>query len=588
MEQPDTNDMRGLAIGISDFKRIRERDDFYVDKTGLIEFILDHDSVCAFLFTRPRRFGKSLNLSMIDAFFNMRYEGDRWFKGLKITENAAYREHLNGYPVVSMNLKDVLVGSIDEFLGSMRRTIRDLYDSHPCLSNSSALTEFQRKSYGSVVRMEDGPILEYAIRDLCDMLCAHHGRPAIVLIDEYDGPINRAEGEVKEKVLQFMRTLLSASLKDSQSLKFGVLTGVLQIAKENIFSGLNNLYVNNVFSEDMGEAFGFTEEEVKGLVDESCQPDMMEAIKEWYDGYRFGDAEVYNPWSILNCISRGYSMEPYWVWEGNPRIILDSVRSIGFSAVERLSEIYNGNEVEVKIRERLTFSELGTIEGLMSAMAASGYLKAVPSGDSYSLSLPNKEVREGLMDQLLACAWGSSYLNEVSEAILSGDPDSLSKRLQESLDRSADVSSLRDELDYGLFALGILDSLKDTHFVRPERGAGKGYADIVVVPRDGRGPSAVLELKRTGKRSSDKTMEEMAEKAVAQIKEKRYFAGLRGEVLLYGVAFRQTDVFVRFERINRRRQPEERTSAGWKDGGTKPPVCSGLDENAFGPFESLS
>ena len=260
MEQPDTNDMRGLAIGISDFKRIRERDDFYVDKTGLIEFILDHDSVCAFLFTRPRRFGKSLNLSMIDAFFNMRYEGDRWFKGLKITENAAYREHLNGYPVVSMNLKDVLVGSIDEFLGSMRRTIRDLYDSHPCLSNSSALTEFQRKSYGSVVRMEDGPILEYAIRDLCDMLCAHHGRPAIVLIDEYDGPINRAEGEVKEKVLQFMRTLLSASLKDSQSLKFGVLTGVLQIAKENIFSGLNNLYVNNVFSEDMGEAFGFTEE----------------------------------------------------------------------------------------------------------------------------------------------------------------------------------------------------------------------------------------------------------------------------------------------------------------------------------------
>ena len=555
MEQPYTNDMRGLAIGISNFKRIREREDFYVDKTGLIEFILDHDDVGVFLFTRPRRFGKSLNLSMIDAFFNIEYKGNRWFEGLEIEKREDLMKKMGTRPVITFSMNALDTSSFELFFQDFREMMFNTFRRFEYLHESERIGGPLRENYlETKVHDFDQSRMKTSVSALCEMLHAHHGVAPIVLVDEYDSPMNYAFGrDAYDEIIGFLRGFYTQTFKENEHLDFAVVTGVMQIAKESIFSGLNNLYVNNVFSEDMGEAFGFTEDDVRELVEESGRPEMMDAVKEWYDGYRFGNRSVYNPWSVLNCISRGYSMKPYWLWEGNPRIILDSVRSIGFKAVESLSNIYNGDELRIKVRNRMTFSEMETTEGLLSAMAASGYLKAVPSGDMYSLSLPNKEVREGLMDQLLACAWGSSYLNEVSEAILSGDPDSLSKRLQESLDRSADVSSLRDELDYGLFALGILDSLKDTHFVRPERGAGKGYADIAIVPRDGRGPSAVLELKRTGKRSSDKTMEEMAEKAVSQIKEKRYFAGLRGDILLYGVAFRQTDVFVRFERMEKQR-----------------------------------
>ena len=551
--------MRGLPIGVSDFKRIRRNGSLYVDKTGLIIDIVENMDTAAFLFTRPRRFGKSLNLSMLDAFFNMEYAGNDWFDGLEVSGSEACRRHRNAYPVVFISLKDVIVRDRDSFRGSMRSIIERLYGAHPCLCGSSALDPVLRRRYDAIVGADPGDaVLEYAVRDLCDMLAAHHGRPVVVLIDEYDNPANRAEGEMRSEVLRFMRTFVASTLKDNGSMVLGVATGVMQISKESIF-GLNNLYLNSVFSQDMSERFGSTEEEVNGIVAESGRTEMMGAVKEWYDGYRFGDSDIYNPWSILNCVRRGFEMRPYWIWEGDPSIILDSMRRTGFESVDVLTRMYNGEPVVTRLRDRAPFDEIASVEGLLSLMVASGYLKATRMDDGrFSLSLPNREVRDGLMEQLMSSPWGHGQMNEVSAAILKGDPDGLRMFLQDSLDRSVDVSKLRDEYDYGFFALGLLDCLGSTHFVKPERGAGKGYADIVVVPRDGRGASAVLELKR----SRGGSLERAADGAIAQIEERRYFADLRGEVLLYGVAFERTDVAVSFERMTMRRHGRRSSDNG--------------------------
>ena len=554
MDSHDADMMRGLPIGTSNFRKLRENDSYYVDKTGLIIDILDNKDVEAFLFTRPRRFGKSLSLSMIDAFFNIEYEGNTWFKGLEVSESALCAPHRNRYPVASLSLKGLDLRNAESFERSLADKISDVFCRFGYLcthEDDSPLTKrFCRIRSGEADLTDLGSSFKLLTR----MLAEHHGRRAIVLIDEYDSPANSSRGEpVQKEAIGFVRRFMAETLKDNDSLEFGIVTGVMQIAKEDMFSGMNNLYVNNVFSEDMGERFGFTESEVRRLVAEAGRPEMMADIREWYDGYRFGNSDVYNPWSILNCVKKGFRMSPYWIWEGNPEMILDCIKNLGPEATAALAKIYNDETVVMKVKERLTSSDLGSLEGLLSLMIASGYLKAVPSQrECFSFSLPNREVREGLMEQLVSAARISGKMNDVSKAILSGDPDGLCRFLQESLDRSADVSLLRDEYDYGLFTLGLLDCMSATHFIRPERGAGKGYADIAVIPRDGKGPSAVLELKKPRGAPGGESLSKSAEDAILQIKERRYFADLHGEVMLYGIAFRQTDVSVSFERVARR------------------------------------
>ncbi|MBP3385612.1 MAG: AAA family ATPase, partial [Candidatus Methanomethylophilaceae archaeon] len=292
--------VRPLPIGVQDFKKVRDEGYLYVDKSDLIPQILSQKSE-VYLYTRPRRFGKSLNLSMLDAFFNIRYPKDNtWFDGLKVSDCKECDEHRNAYPVIYLDFKRLNSKDMETFNEKLSEMLSMLYDSFGYLLDSKNISVREAELIQLTIDEELTPSKMYSsILRLSELLYKHHGKKVIVLIDEYDNPIHNAFGKPHhQEILDSMRDILSSALKGNDSLQFGVVTGVMQISKESIFSGLNNLRVNNVLSKDFDEMFGFTDEEVKAVLEEYGHPERIDEAREWYDGYRFGDANVYNPWSL--------------------------------------------------------------------------------------------------------------------------------------------------------------------------------------------------------------------------------------------------------------------------------------------------
>lgn len=289
--------MKGVPIGNDDFKDLCDNDWYYVDKSGLIQEIVSNLNVKVFLFTRPRRFGKSLNMSMIDAFFNLKYEGNQWFSGLDVMSCPECVEMMNHYPVTSLTLKGLSKDSYDAFLDDFRERMRRLGRQYEyLLDEESSISDV----IGDLIRGNVSEAsLKTSILNLSEALSRYHGKKTIILIDEYDNVINGSYGnEVNGRILDFIRDLLGNALKSNDDLLFGVITGVMQIAKGSIFSGLNNLYVNNIFDRQYDEKFGFTASEVKEMITYYGHPEKLDEVRGWYDGYRFGDADVFNPWSI--------------------------------------------------------------------------------------------------------------------------------------------------------------------------------------------------------------------------------------------------------------------------------------------------
>ena len=543
--------MKGVPLGNDCFGDIRDDDSYYVDKSGLIEEIVSQKGTQVYLFTRPRRFGKSLNLSMIDSFFNIEYAGNGWFEGLRVMSSEKCVEMMNKYPVISITLKGLSTGSYEDFISDFREIIREVCRrSEYLLEMESAVgMSIEELVYGN----SSEAVLKRSLRTLSEALTKYHGSKTIILIDEYDDAINSSYGKDPcGKITSFMRSLLSNALKSNPNLRFGVVTGVMQIAKESIFSGLNNLYVNTIFDKDCNEAFGFTESEVRDMLTYYGQPEKLDEVREWYDGYRFGDADIYNPWSILNYIRRNFRIDSYWLNEGDPAIILESVGMVGCDALDVITELYNEGNIDAALNKNMIFTDLSTLNGLLSLLTGSGYLKAVPGeGNLWNLSLVNKEVRSGLLDQLVNGRWTPIYMNKLSRAILDGCPEEVEMEFSNCLDTSMDSKLTRNERYYQAFALGLLNCLKDRYYVRSEYNGGKGYADIAIIPRDGKGPSAVIELKDEDKNSDDKRMRDIADSAIDQIFKLRYFADLHGDIQLYGMATRQTDAFVSYRKIRR-------------------------------------
>ena len=546
--------VRPLPIGVQDFKEVRDEGYLYVDKSDVIPQMLSQKSE-VYQFTRPRRFGKSLNLSMLDAFFNIKYPKDNtWFDGLKVSDCKECDVYKNAYPIIYMDFKDLDASDFNEFTDKLRRKLSKLYGMYGYLEDSEQLDRVDRLDYESVLsRTADRSGIGYSLRNLSDMLCKHHGKKIIILIDEYDNPIHNAFGKPHhQEVLGVMRDILSSALKGNDSLAFGVVTGVMQIAKESLFSGLNNLRVNNVFSEDFDEMFGFTADEVKAIFEEYGHPEKFEEAREWYDGYRFGDADVYNPWSIINYISSGFVPKSYWLWEGNMRLISDAIGRNPRFISSVLAPLYNGETCRIQINERVTFSNIHLDYNLVSILVASGYFKAVFIKDStYDITIVNKEVRDGWIEQILDDSMDPMGMNRISSAFLSGDPDAVRFELSDSLDRITDRKVMIDEGRYQSLVLGLLDCLKDTYFVRAEYAGGNGYADIVLIPRNGKGPSAVIELKNAAPGTDDGSMDAISRNALEQIVNRRYFSDLSGDIHLYGIATRQNDVFISYEKIYR-------------------------------------
>ncbi|MCQ2071154.1 MAG: ATP-binding protein, partial [archaeon] len=497
--------MKSLPIGIQDFTRVRKDNMYFVDKSMLIGQILDQNPGGVFLYSRPRRFGKSLNLSMVDAFFNIEYKGNTWFDGLEISNHSEYDAYRNAFPVISFDLRVDGISDFEDFVQTYNDKLSRLFDHFDYLSESPNLGEgrkelFKKLSYGEKTLADS----KNALVNLCSLLEKHHGIKVIVLLDEYDSVINGVtDPELRREILSFMRGVLSPLLKGNSSLQMGIVTGIMQIAKENIFSGLNNLYVNNILSEKFDEMFGFTDDEVRQICTDYGHPERFEEAKEWYDGYRFGNADIYNPWSILNYVSEGFKASPYWVNTSGNIIVSDLLSQADDEVIENLRKLGSGEGVVATVKTSVTFDELSANPELIySMMAISGYLKVVPRGSKHVLSIPNRELFSVFADVVSDHIFHdggnmSSNLRDFCDALVSNDTSLMEESLYELVAGTVSSRVLNDEHSYQAFIAGLLLTLSGRYSITADFESGKGYYDIRMERRVGSGYNVIMELKRS-------------------------------------------------------------------------------------------
>ena len=545
-------DMAGeMPIGVQDFKKIRNEDSLYIDKSDMISQILSK-SIKVYLYTRPRRFGKSLNLSMLDAFFNLKYPKDnKWFDGLKVSECEMCQKHRNAYPVINFDFKGLDVSDIDSLNTDVQDKFYNLYSDFYYLLDSPNLNRHDKSRIDDILsRRLDMNGLKSALTDLTRMLYLHHGIKVIVLLDEYDNPIHNSFGKpLSDKVLQFMKGALSSLLKGNEYLQFGVVTGVMQIAKESIFSGLNNLYVNNVLSKDFDESFGFTDGEVRRICEDNGHPEKYPEAKEWYDGYRFGDAEVYNPWSIINYVQKGFEPGPYWAGTSGNDILDTLMDKADKSVFDDLLSLSQGEGIEKELNPTVALGDLEhDPNAIYSLLVMSGYLSAVRQDDGYNLFIPNGEMYDVFGDvvgRYINRKYGNSkyslLISNISYAILNNKPESIEKHLYNLIAEVMGSNMLTHEHVYQAFLIGLLMNVRGGYTVTAEMENGKGRYDIMLRSASPRNPNIVIELKRS---DSESSLQNDAERALSQIMERDYIHGLSGETILYGISFKGKQPFI--------------------------------------------
>ncbi len=535
--------LEGMPIGEDDFRELRRRDLYYADKSLFIDQIL-RSKAKVILITRPRRFGKSLNLSMTDAYFNVEYaDGPDYFQGLKISEARPDDPEKNTNPVIKLNFAKLEAEEgFRDFIDSFGTMMRDAYRKFPDLGKSEKLDNVLKERYETILEgTKNRGILKLAIGHLCEMIEAHYGKKPIILIDEYDNPMNNAYSDKKlhAKVVKFLRRVFKNTLKDNDSLRFAILTGVMKISQESIFSGLNNVKIVDVFSTQYDEMFGFTQDEVEWLLRENGHEDKISEAKEWYDGYRFGDEDVYNPWSIINYIDDGCEPDGYWAGTSGNSIVGDLVSDADQKTWKELRTLCEGGSIESDIQRSVAYCDLRSSGDIIySVMVAAGYLKAIRSDNGYVLTIPNKEVSGIFIDTILN-RFGRSTCDDLRgfiDAVTTGDVVELKKRL-EALMEIPSIKILTHEFQYEAFIAGLMAVAGGRYEIKADYEAGDGFFDIRMRRLSGPGANVVVELKRRNKKNKDMTMNDLARSALQQIHDRRYYSGLEGETILYGIAF---------------------------------------------------
>ena len=545
---------RALPIGVQDFKEIRDSNLFYIDKSDMISQILS-EGAKVYLYTRPRRFGKSLNLSMLDAFFNIRYPKDnKWFDELKVTECKECQEHKNAYPVIYFDFKELGVASTEMFDVDLKLKISDLYRQHKYILNSEILDDLDKQYFKDVLEEKVEPLkLRKSISALSRMLCEHHGKKVIVLFDEYDNPMLNAYGkEFHRNIIQFMKDIMTSVFKGNESLEFGVITGITQIAKESIFSGLNNLKVDNILSTKYDEMFGFTNDEVKSICTEYGHPEKYPEAKEWYDGYRFGDADIYNPWSVINYIDEGFKPQTYWAGTSGNSILNDLFELSSHEMWSEFRRLAQRERILYTVTPTITFQDIIANErNIYSMLVMSGYLTARVEADGRTfVSIPNGEMANVFGNMIMnRMNVDSVYVGSLSKAFISGNESAIEQYLYDMFASSAGNAMLNDEHSYQAFITGMLMYLFGKYSVKADFEEGNGRYDIRLERKYGDFPNVVIEIKRISTDSSDETATSVAEKALEQIRDKDYLHGLTGNTLLYGIAFRNKKPTVLSERM---------------------------------------
>lgn len=539
---------RPLPIGIQDFKKIRNLNSLYVDKTDMIVRMMAERAE-VYLYTRPRRFGKSLNLSMLDAFFNLEYPKDNtWFDGLKVSGCEECLVHRNAHPVIHFDFKDLDSPNHAVFLEKLKRKLSKLYGRYKYLSDSNELDEVDKMDFHSVfTRTVDEAGIGYSLKDLSDMLYKHHGTKVVILLDEYDNPIHNTYGKQHQSAItQTIREMLSSALKANDSLEFGVVTGVMQIAKESIFSGLNNPNINNIFSTSYDEMFGFTDDEVESICSEYNCLDKSAEIKDWYDGYRFGNANVYNPWSVVMYIHENFAPKPYWANTSSNSIIDALLDNADDRVFEELKSLSQGESLLKAIDVTMTFNDLnGNPDNIYSMMVMSGYLKAIPSGNYHEVSIPNGEIYmifgNHLAKRIVRTCSDSDVLagiKDMADSIVNNDVDKLEESLYHIFASSLSALILDHEHVYEGVMTSLLLYLSGKYRVKAERENGKGRLDILLEPRSQSMPNVIIELKHLKPDEKDEKLPSEAAEALKQIHKKDYIFGMKGRILLYGIAFK--------------------------------------------------
>lgn len=552
-------DAMKLPVGIDDFRKLRESDFYYVDKTKLIEQLLQSWSEVT-LFTRPRRFGKTLNMSMLKSFFEIGTDKSL-FDGLYISKNKELcDEYMGKYPVIFLSLKGVEGLDFSSARRMLCIIIEREINRHYYLKTSDALTEEDRAQFAKMLQGNDSNI-EDSIRMLSQLLYKHYRQKTVILIDEYDVPLDKAfqNGYYKEMV-SLIRGIFGQALKTNEFLQFAVLTGCLRVSKESIFTGLNNFEINSIVDIDHDEQFGFTDNEVKKLLSDYDRAERYPDVREWYDGYHFGNADIYCPWDVINfakklVADKNARPSAFWINSSGNDMVKRFVDKADQTTRDEIEKLVAGGIVEKRLRLDLTYDEIdSTIDNLWSVLFTTGYLTKIgevkmPDSESYAykLVIPNKEVREVFILQIQE--WFKSVVTNdndnmklLSKAILDKDEQRIQRQLNIVMGRMISVldtkasDNMKENFYHGLL-LGLLRGSNPDWLIKSNRESGDGFSDILIRPEDP-DEGIVIEVKYA---KEIKGLDVACEAAMTQIKDKRYYEALRDEgrcnILAYGIAF---------------------------------------------------
>ena len=551
-----------LPVGISDY-RVASSQYYYVDKTMLIKDFLDERPMVS-LFTRPRRFGKTLNMDMLRTFFEKTDEDTSvYFRDKKIWKQGPFYQGFQGkYPVIFVSFKDIKCETWEDTLIKLAETLGNEYARHAELLASPACNDVDKAYFRNIMERHASPTeLTSAFMMLTKMLDEHYGTAPVIIVDEYNTPIQQGHTRgFYDHVVLFMRNLFSGGLKDNRHLSFGFLTGILRVAKESIFSGLNNLKINSILDEQYSSYFGFTHDEVKEMTRYYQAPDKYQELCDWYDGYQFGSSEIFNPWSVINYFSGKCQPQAFWLSTSSNDIIGKIIAEADAETYDRLTALLKGESVLTSIDTGVIYPQIrNNPSSVYSFLLAAGYLKAVKAELAFTgdymceVAIPNKEIAFVYKKEILARLQSiipQSSANFIQEALYFGNVKALQEGIEKLLLQSASYYDTAGELFYHGMMLGITAMMDHRYFVTSNRESGEGRYDLQLMPKVKTLPGILIELK-AAKKDEHADLAKLAEAALAQIDEKQYDTDMKthgiAEILKYGVAFsgKETKVVMR-------------------------------------------
>jgi Predicted AAA-ATPase/PD-(D/E)XK nuclease superfamily len=562
----------GLPVGVSDFKKIIDNKQDFVDKSLFIKEIIDDDAE-VILITRPRRFGKTLNMSMLNYFFTnykKRNKGStkKLFNSLKIAEYKEYMAYQGKHPVIFLSFKDLKENSYEAMYDRFCKVISDLYSEHRYLLDNNMLYEEKKNIYYSILNQKATYAnISDSLKDLTEYLFQYYKEKPIILIDEYDIPVHSGYiYQYYEKAVNLFRNFLSAALKDNPNLFKSVLTGILRISRESLFSGLNNLKAYSFLNSKYGEYFGFTEDEVGHLLHKAELKNKANEIKNWYNGYKIGDHILYNPWSIASCIHEKGKLVPYWVNTSDDELIKKLLLQSNLAFKDRFELLLQDKTIKRIINENFVFSDLDKNHesAIWSLLLMTGYLKIfsyqeTDQGSECQLSIPNREIRNlyrKIIEKWLSGDYGMEWYSQFITNLLDGNMINFEKDLQHIFEQTISYHDFakNPEAFYHGFVIGLTASLygHPNYEIQSNRESGYGRFDYLIFSRDPEKPTIIFEFKKVDPEVNDEKRKEIAQQALKQIDKQRYVEGIRQysvkNILKIGIAFSNKRFSLEYEK----------------------------------------